>query len=65
MIYCDYSFEIGAEGLKLNDKGIPDDTYMVRIDRTPFKVGDKFTLELDEHNRMFFRIDAPAQLELF
>tara|TARA_A100001015_G_scaffold56295_1_gene61891 strand:+ start:473 stop:673 length:201 start_codon:yes stop_codon:yes gene_type:complete len=64
MIYWDYNFDIGAEGLKLTDKGEPDEFHMVQIDRTPLKVGDKFTLELDEHNRMFFRKDAPVQMEL-
>lgn len=64
MIYLDYAFDIGAEGLKLTDKAEPDELHMVQIDRTPLKVGDKFTLELDEHKRMFFRKDAPVQLEL-
>ena len=64
MIYCDYTFDIGVEGLRLTDKAEPNEFHMVRIDRTPLKVGDKFTLELDEHKRMFFRKDAPVQLEL-
>ena len=55
MMYVDYKFEITDEGLLMMDKPIPDETHMVRIDRTSFTPGDSFTLELDELGRMYFR----------
>ncbi len=55
MMYVDYKFEITEDGLLMMDKPIPDETHMVRIDRTSFEPGDTFTLELDEFKRMFFR----------
>jgi len=55
MMYVDYKFEITDEGLLMMDKPIPDETHMVRISNTSFEPGDKFTLELDELGRMFFR----------
>lgn len=73
MIYCDYRFEITEQGLLFSDKPMqimigdkptPDETYMVRISQTSFTPGDKFTLELDEIGRMFFRKDGPVQLNL-
>lgn len=64
MMYLDFGFTINEQGLLFHDKPDPDDTHMVRISGTTFKPGDKFTLELDEFNRMFFRKDSPAQLNL-
>ena len=64
MIYCDYKFEINEQGLLFSDKPTPDETYMARISQTSFTPGDKFTLELDEVGRMFFRKDGPVQLKL-
>ena len=64
MIYCDYRFEITEQGLLFSDKPTPDETHMVRISQTSFTPGDKFTLELDEVGRMFFRKDGPVQLNL-
>ena len=55
MMYCDFRFEITEKGLLFQDKPDPDETHMVRIDRTSFTPGDSFTLELDELGRMFFR----------
>jgi len=55
MMYVDYKFEITDEGLLMMDKPDPDETHMVRISNTSFEPGDKFTLELDELGRMFFR----------
>ena len=72
MIYCD-RFEITEQGLLFSDKPMmimigdkptPDETHMVRISQTSFTPGDKFTLELDEVGRMFFRKDGPVQLNL-
>jgi len=64
MMYCDFRFEINEQGLLFSDKPDPDETHMVRIDRTSFKPGDSFTLELDEFGRMFFKKDGPLQLNL-
>ena len=64
MMYVDYKFEITDEGLLMMDKPDPDETHMVRISNTSFEPGDKFTLELDELGRMFFKKDAPVQLDL-
>ena len=64
MMYCDFKFRISAEGLHFIDKPDPDETHMVRISNTSFEPGDKFTLELDELGRMFFKKDAPVQLDL-
>jgi hypothetical protein len=50
--------------LRFIDKPDPDETHMVRISSTSFEPGDKFTLELDEFGRMFFKKDAPVQLGL-
>lgn len=55
MMYVDYRFEITEEGLLMMDKPDPDETHMVRIEKTSFEPGDEFVLELDEFKRMFFR----------
>tara|TARA_Y100000385_G_scaffold260758_1_gene290911 strand:- start:157 stop:357 length:201 start_codon:yes stop_codon:yes gene_type:complete len=66
MLYWDYSFDITANGLKLTDKDTQWEKYQqVKLENTPLQVGDTFTLELDEFNRMFFRKNPPVQLELF
>ena len=64
MTYWEYKFEINEQGIKLTDKADPNETYMVCIDKTPLNVGDTFTLEFDEHNRMFFKKDGPVQTQL-
>ena len=64
MMYVDYKFEITDEGLLMMDKPDPDETHMVRISNTSFEPGNKFTLELDELGRMFFKKDGPVQLDL-
>ena len=64
MMYCDFRFEINEQGLLFSDKPDPDEAHMVRISKTTFEPGDKFTLELDEFGRMFFRKDGPLQLNL-
>ena len=64
MMYVDYKFEIDERGLLMIDKPDPDEAHMVRIKNTPLEVGDKFTLELDELGRMFFKKDGPKQLPL-
>lgn len=55
MIYWDYHFEITEKGLTLCDKAEPDKLHQVQVDKTPLNVGDKFVLELDEDNCMFFK----------
>ena len=60
----DYKFSITREGLKLDDKPDPDFTHQVQLSKTPFEVGDKFTLELDEDNCIFFKKNGPLQTEL-
>ena len=64
MMYVDYKFRIDEQGLLMLDKPDPDELYMVRIKNTPLEVGDKFTLELDELGRMFFKKDGPVHLNL-
>ena len=65
MLYFDFPFSITENGLKL----IGVDTELephqqVKVDKTPLKVGDTFTLELDENGCMNFRKHAPVQYEL-
>lgn len=55
MLYADYLFQIDEEGLLMYNTGEDSPLDMVQIEKTPFSVGDKFTLELDEKGRMFFR----------
>lgn len=56
MLYCDYTFSIDENGLKLVDKERHDKNFnQVKIDNTPLDVGDTFVLELDEDGCMFFR----------
>ena len=55
-LYCDFTFSIDQDGLKLTDKDRDDkDFNQVKIGRTPLQVGDTFTLELDPDGCMFFR----------
>jgi len=56
MIYLDYKFEINEEGLKFSDVDEHGNEYdQLKINRTPFNVGDTFVLELDENDCLFFR----------
>jgi len=55
MLYADYLFEIDENGLLMYNKGDDSPLDMVQIEKTPLNVGDKFTLELDAHGRMFFK----------
>ena len=64
MMYVDYKFEITPQGLVMLDKPDPDEKYMIQLKKTPFEVGDKFTLETTEDGRMFFKKDGPVQLNL-
>jgi hypothetical protein len=54
MLYVDYHFEINQAGLLFSDK---HEDERIKIENTPFKVGDSFTLQLDDLNRLFFRKD--------
>ena len=55
MLYADYLFQIDEKGLLMYNTGEHSPLDMVQIEKTPLNVGDKFTLELDEQGRMFFR----------
>ena len=61
-LYCDYTFSINENGLKLVDKERHDkDFNQVKLENTPLNVGDSFVLELDEDSCMFFRRVAHGQ----
>ena len=64
MMYVDYKFEMTPQGLVMLDEPIPNEKYMIQLKKTPFEVGDKFTLETTEDGRMFFKKDGPVQLNL-
>lgn len=65
MLYLDYSFSINENGLKLTDKDSEIEPHcQVKLDNTPLKEGDTFTLELDEDGCIFFRKNASVQYEL-
>jgi hypothetical protein len=56
MLYADYLFQIDEKGLLMYNTGEHSPLDMVQIEKTPLNVGDKFTLELDEQGRMFFKL---------
>lgn len=52
MLYVDYNFHITEKGLWMDDTH-PDE--MLKIERTPLKVGDTFVLVQMTEGQMFFR----------
>lgn len=65
MLYLDYSFSIDENGLKLIDKDSALEPYcQVKLEKTPLREGDRFTLQLDEDGCMHFVKEAPYQLNL-
>jgi hypothetical protein len=73
MLYIDYKFEMTAAGLTFidTDTSLEPDC-LLKIDKTPFKVGDVFVLTQTENGNLFFRkaqknkiFNEPDQLELF
>ena len=52
MLYVDYNFMIDELGLRMTDTH-PDE--ILKIEGTPFKIGDIFVLTQDASGAMFFR----------
>ena len=73
MLYIDYKFEMTDAGLTFidTDTSLEPDC-LLKIDKTPFKVGDTFVLTQTVNGNLFFRkvdiretFSEPVQLELF
>lgn len=73
MRYLDYEFEITEAGLTLSDVDtVLEPNCQIKIENTPFKVGDTFVLTQTNNGCIFFRrvdrreeLDKPVQFELF
>ena len=61
MLYIDYRFTINEEGLTMADSH-PDE--MLTIDKVPFELGEKFTLQQTDDGCLFFKRQAEYQMEL-
>jgi len=71
MLYVDYKFEMTDEGLTFVDTdSILEPDCLLKIENTPFKVGDIFVLGQRSNGCMFFKNcsyfgeSIPQQLEL-
>jgi hypothetical protein len=73
MLYIDYKFEMTDAGLTFVDAdSILEPDCLLKIDTTPFKVGDCFVLTQTVNGNLFFRktkqrfnhLFTPMQLEL-
>ena len=73
MLYIDYKFEMTDAGLTFVDTDtLLEPDCLLKIDKTPFKVGDTFVLTQTVNGNLFFRkvdiretFSEPVQLELF
>jgi hypothetical protein len=73
MLYIDYKFEMTDAGLTFIDTDtLLEPDCLLKIDKTPFKVGDTFVLTQTVNGNLFFRkvdiretFNEPVQLELF
>jgi hypothetical protein len=73
MLYIDYKFEMTDAGLTFIDTDtLLEPDCLLKIDKTPFKVGDTFVLTQTVNGNLFFRkvdiretFSEPVQLELF
>ena len=73
MLYIDYKFEMTDAGLTFVDTDtLLEPDCLLKIDKTPFKVGDTFVLTQTVNGNLFFRkvdrcetFNEPVQLELF
>ena len=73
MLYIDYKFEMTDAGLTFIDTDtLLEPDCLLKIDKTPFKVGDTFVLTQTVNGNLFFRkvdiretFNEPDQLELF
>jgi hypothetical protein len=73
MLYIDYKFEMTEVGLIFTDIDTtlePD--CLLKIENTPFRIGDTFVLTQTVNGNLFFRkadsretFSEPVQLELF
>jgi hypothetical protein len=73
MLYIDYKFEMTEAGLTFTDINTtlePD--CLLKIENTPFRIGDTFVLTQTVNGNLFFRkadsretFSEPVQLELF
>ena len=64
MLYIDYKFEMTEAGLTFvdNDSVLEPDC-LLKIERTPFKIGDSFVLTQNANGNMFFkRVDRRETL---
>ena len=56
MLYIDYKFEMTEAGLTFTDIGTtlePD--RLLKIENTPFRIGDTFVLTQNSNGNLFFR----------
>ena len=73
MMYIDYKFEMTDAGLTFTDvDSVLEPDCLLKIENTPFKVGDTFVLTQTNNGCIFFRrvdrreeLDKPVQFELF
>jgi hypothetical protein len=73
MLYIDYKFEMTDAGLTFIDTDtLLEPDCLLKIDKTPFKVGDTFVLTQTVNGNLFFKkvdiretFNEPDQLELF
>jgi hypothetical protein len=73
MLYIDYKFEMTDAGLTFIDTDtLLEPDCLLKIDNTPFYVGDTFVLTQTVNGNLFFRkvdrcetFNEPVQLELF
>ncbi len=73
MLYIDYKFEMTDAGLTFIDTDtLLEPDCLLKIDNTPFNVGDTFVLTQTVNGNLFFKkvdiretFGEPVQLELF
>jgi len=56
MLYIDYNFEMTEAGLTFVDKdSVLEPDCLLKIEKTPFKIGDTFVLTQNTDGCIFFR----------
>lgn len=67
MMYIDYKFEMTDAGLTFTDvDSVLEPDCLLKIDNTPFKIGDTFVLTQNTNGNMFFKkTNIAVQMELF
>ena len=66
-MYIDYKFEMTDAGLTFTDvDSVLEPDCLLKIDNTPFKIGDTFVLTQNTNGNMFFKkTNIAVQMELF